>query len=55
MLQTNKLTIQFGREVLFEDVSLNTQYAYGIIGANSGINIFKSTSKRNEPNAGSVF
>lgn len=59
MLQTNKLTIQFGKEVLFEDVNLKFTpgNAYGIIGANgSGKSTFlKVLAKELEPNSGSVF
>ena len=36
MLQTNQLTLQFGKDILFEDVSIKFTKGncYGIIGAN---------------------
>src|SRR5690554_1249101 len=59
MLQTNKLTIRFGKETLFEDVSIKFSEgnAYGIIGANgSGKSTFlKVLAKELEPHGGSVF
>ena len=59
MLQTNKLTVQFGKEVLFEEVSLKftSGNAYGIIGANgSGKSTFlKVLAKELEPSSGTVF
>lgn len=59
MLSTNKLTIQFGKEILFEDVTVKFTEgnSYGIIGANgSGKSTFlKVLAKELEPNSGSVF
>lgn len=59
MLQTNKLTIRFGKETLFEDVSIKFSEgnAYGIIGANgSGKSTFlKVLAKELEPSSGTVF
>ena len=49
MLQTNKLTVQFGK-VLFEEVSLKftSGNAYGIIGANgSGKSTFLKVLAKN--------
>ncbi|HKL95344.1 MAG TPA: ATP-binding cassette domain-containing protein [Haploplasma sp.] len=59
MLSTNKLTVQFGKEILFEDVTVKFTEgnSYGIIGANgSGKSTFlKVLAKELEPNSGSVF
>ncbi|VEU80868.1 ABC-F family ATP-binding cassette domain-containing protein [Haploplasma axanthum] len=59
MLSTNKLTVQLGKEILFENVSIKFTEgnAYGIIGANgSGKSTFlKVLSKEIEPTHGTVF
>lgn len=59
MIQTNKLTIQLGKDILFEDVSIkfNQGNAYGVIGANgSGKSTFlKVLAKELQPTSGSVF
>jgi len=59
MLSTSKLTVQMGKEVLFENVTIKftNGNAYGIIGANgSGKSTFlKVLSKELEPSSGSVF
>ncbi|MDY0277730.1 MAG: ATP-binding cassette domain-containing protein [Acholeplasma sp.] len=59
MISTNKLTVQVGKDILFEDVSIKFTEgnAYGIIGANgSGKSTFlKVLAKELEPSHGSVF
>ncbi|HHX79428.1 MAG TPA: ATP-binding cassette domain-containing protein [Acholeplasmataceae bacterium] len=59
MISTNKLTIQMGKDILFEDVSIkfNQGNSYGVIGANgSGKSTFlKVLAKELKPSSGSVF
>lgn len=58
MLQTNQLTLQFGKDILFEDVSIKFTKGncYGIIGANgAGKSTFlKLLSGQIEPSKGSI-
>jgi len=59
MLETNKLTVSFGKEILFEDVSLKFTKgnSYGIIGANGSgkSTLLKVLAKEIEPSSGSVY
>src|SRR5690625_2975873 len=59
MLETNKLTVSFGKEILFEDVSLKFTKgnSYGIIGANGSgkSTLLKVLAKEIEPSNDTAY